>query len=211
MRKLKLSFVTGVLVCVAVLSVASAQDEAPTPTPPLPKPGPAPYSLDLPDLHPQPTPDNGLFPNGPRQNPPTDETAGGGQGRGGRGGGEGGGGRHKGRARDQIVQLADADPLEVRVSYRRAKTIAMARDPGLAELIHEAEVSRTDVQKRLYLREYYTRLYASVGRIDPSPTMKAHLKLLQIVAQQRYDPKRRAVAGEEDLINGRGGRHNRNR
>ena len=33
--------------------------------------------------------------------------------------------------------------------------------------------------------------------------MKSHLASLQASTEQRYDPKRRAVAGEEDLINGR--------
>ncbi len=99
----------------------------------------------------------------------------------------------------------------VRVAYRRAKTTAMARDPALPELLHQAAAARTDVQKRAYLKRYYTRLYAEVSKVDPSPEMKKHVALLSAVSQQRYDPQRRAVGGEEDIVRGGGGRGRRGR
>ncbi len=114
-----------------------------------------------------------------------------------------------GRTNDMLGDLADSDPLEVRVAYRRAKTVAMARDPGLAELLHEANAARTDVQKRAILKIYYTRLFDEVRKVDRSPEMKKHVDLLSQVSQQRYDPQRRAVGGEEDIVRGGGGRRQR--
>ena len=101
------------------------------------------------------------------------------------------------------MQRADNDSLDVRVSYRLAKTQVIARDPGLVQLVRRADAAKSDDEKRVYLREYYTRLFAEVRRVDPSPAMKAHVDLLSQVASQRYAPQRRVVAGEEDLINGR--------
>ena len=115
----------------------------------------------------------------------------------------GGHGRNN-RRHDLLVSQADSDPLPLRVAFRRAETLAVARDPGLADLIHEAAAADTDVEKRAYLKQYYDHLFASVRRIDPSPEMKAHVVLLTAVAAQRYDPKRREVGGDEDLVNGRG-------
>ena len=108
-----------------------------------------------------------------------------------------------GRTNSQSLGQADTDPLPVRVAYRRAKTLAMERDPGLGVLLRQADLARTDAEKRQYLQTYYHRLFAEVRKIDPSPAMKSHLDSLQISTGQRYDPKRRAVANEEDLINGR--------
>ena len=109
------------------------------------------------------------------------------------------------RSNDVLVDQADADPLAVRVAYRRAKTVAMVRDPGLADLLLQADTVRTDVQKRAVLKVYYTRLFAGVRKVDGSPEMKKHVDLLAQVAKQRYEPQRRTVGGEEDLIRGGGG------
>ena len=108
-----------------------------------------------------------------------------------------------GRTNSQSLGQADTDPLPVRVAYRRAKTLAMERDPSLGTLLRQADLASTDEDKRRYLREYYHQLFAEVRKIDPSPAMKSHLDSLQTSTGQRYDPKRRAVANEEDLINGR--------
>ena len=86
-----------------------------------------------------------------------------------------GGGQHNRsvRANDQILAQVDGDPLEVRVAYRRDKTVAMVRDPGLAVLLHQAAAAGTEIQKRAFLKEYYTRLYAEIRQVDPSPEMKS--------------------------------------
>jgi hypothetical protein len=104
------------------------------------------------------------------------------------------------------AEKADMDPLDVRVAYRRDKTLVMERDPGLADLLREAAEAPTDNDKRAWLKQYYTRLYAGIRKIDPSPAMKAHVDLIAFVTEQRWNPQRRAVAGEEDLVNGRRGR-----
>lgn len=122
----------------------------------------------------------------------------------------GGGHQHNGRRHDLLVSQADMDPLAVRVAFRRAKTVALARDPRLANLLHEADTADTDVDRRVYLKEYYTRLFTSVCKVDTSPALKSHVNLLMKVAEQRYDPKRREVGGDEDLVNG-GGRGRRGR
>ena len=108
-----------------------------------------------------------------------------------------------GRISTQALKQADADPLPVRVAYRRAKTLAMERDPGLGALLRQADLAGTDEDRRRYLRLYYVRLFAKVRRIDSSPSMNAHLDALKLPTEQRYDPKRRATADEDDLINGR--------
>jgi hypothetical protein len=110
------------------------------------------------------------------------------------------------RATDLISAAADADPLDVRIAYRRAKTLAMAQDPGLADLLRRAAAAPTDKAKREWLHQYYDRLFAAVRKIDPSPALKAHVRLLVIIARQRYAPQRRMIAGEEDLVNGSRGR-----
>ena len=179
--------------------IPAAPTATPSPAPPATA-EPPPYSLDLPDL--PPSTGGGLFPSGPRQNPPTPST-GNRSGRNSRGKGLPGGARAHGRALDRTLQTADRDSLDVRVAYRRAKTQAVARVPELVGLVHRADAARTDDEKRACLRQYYTRLFAEVRRIDPSPVMKAHVDLLSQVAAQRYAPNRRVVAGEEDLLNGR--------
>lgn len=124
---------------------------------------------------------------------------------------QGRGGRRKTQfATDAAVSLANSDPLEVRVAYRKDKTLAMAREPGLRDILLQAEAARTDDEKRAFLREYYTKLYATVRKIDPSPAMKAHVNLLARASEQQYDPKRRSVSGEDDLAGvGRNGGRNR--
>ena len=197
----------------------------------LPKPGPPPPNDDYPDIRSLPqtapaAPDNGypdidslrapgsslkLLPAQPTPTP-VPGAAGGGVNRPGttQGGRRAGGGalgrkRNSGRNRDVLVDLADADPLNVRVAYRRDKTIAMSRDPGMAELLNEAGGAKTDKEKRVYLKEYYNRLYAAVKQVDPSPEMKRHVAILTLVTESRYEPKRREVGGDEDITLGRGG------
>ena len=108
-----------------------------------------------------------------------------------------------GRTNSQPLGQADTAPLPVRVAYRRAKTIAMEREPSLGTLLKRADDARTDVEKRQILRVYYAQLFAEVRKIDPSPAMKSHVDSLQVSTEQRYEPKRVGVSGEEDLINGR--------
>ena len=205
MRKLRFPLLAVLLLAGGLPRAVAQQPDAlpvpaatPQPSPPTAT-EPPPYSLDLPDL--PPSNGTGLFPDGPRQNPPTSSTASN-SGRNSRSKMLNGS-RTKGRSLDRTLQKADSDSLDVRVSYRRAKTQALARDPGLGQLVHRADAAKTDDEKHAVLREYYTRLFAEVRRIDPSPTMKAHVDLLSQVAAQRYAPNRRVVAGEEDLLNGR--------
>lgn len=113
--------------------------------------------------------------------------------------------RNSGRHHDVLVDQADADPLEIRVAYRRAKTLAMAHDPGMADLLKQAGAADTDLQKRASLKEYYTRLYDGVERVNTTPEMKKHVDTLRLVSTSRYDPKRRDVGGDEDIVLGRGG------
>ncbi len=198
------SLLIGAIWLALAFSRATAQeDAAPAPSPqPAPAPAtaePVPYPLDLPDLHP-PSNGTGLFPNGPRQNAPAPTSGNPGRNR---RNPLTKGSKQRGRSLDLTLQKADADPLKVRIAYRRDKTTALARDPELTELLRRADASGTDAQKRVYLHEYYTRLFASIRRMDSSADMKVHLALLAQVAEQRYDPKRRAVAGEEDLLNTR--------
>ncbi len=181
---------------------AKAQEDAIPAASPAPAPAanePPPYSLDLPDLHP-PTGETGLFPSGTRPNPPATTSRGPTRNR---RNSLTTGTKQRGRSLDRTMQKADSDPLAVRIAYRRDKTVALARDPELGELLRRADGSGSDAQKRAFLHEYYTRLFASVRRLDSSPGMQAHLALLAQVAEQRYDPKRRVVAGEEDLLNTR--------
>lgn len=198
-----LSLLTGALWLTASLPCAFAQEDitpsaSPQPAPAAAATEPPPYPLDLPGL-PPPSNGTGLFPNGPRQNPPPTS---GNTGRSHRNP-VSTGSRKKGRSLDRTLQTADSDPLAIRTAYRRDKTTALARDPELFDLLSRANASGTDEQKRACLHEYYTRLFASIRRLDPSPDMKAHLALLAQVTEQRYDPKRRAVAGEEELLNTR--------
>jgi hypothetical protein len=110
------------------------------------------------------------------------------------------------RTTDLLSDEADADPLEVRIAYRKAKTVAMEKDPALAALLKGASDARTDKDKREWLREYYARLFAEIVKIDPSPALATHVALLSAVEKQRYDPQRRMLAGEEQLMSARGGR-----
>ena len=181
------------------LPLARAQQPDASPAPPAAEPPP--YSLDLPDL--PPANGAGLFPSGSRPTPSPDATGNNSSGRGNTRSKFFTGSRTHGRALDRTLQKADSDSLDVRVAYRRAKTQALARDPGLIEWMHRADAARSDEEKHACLREYYTRLFAEVRRIDASPAMKAHVDLLSQVAAQQYAPNRRVVAGEEDLLNGR--------
>ena len=149
---------------------------------------------------PVPTPLPGTLPARPGQNR-LGTTLGGSR----TGGGALGRRRNSGRQHDLLVDQADADPLQIRVAYRHAKTIAMANDPGLADLLHAADGAQTDVEKRKILKEYYNRLYAGVKKADPNPELKKHVDVLKLITESRYDPRRRDVGGDEDIVLGRGG------
>ncbi len=201
-------FLGGAVVLLA-LSGARAQTPASTPDPAAP-PNTAPNEYPDIDALREPGSTAKLF---PQQTPDPSATGEAGQGlpqrNGRRGGGLPGGGqphRRGQRLNDALVAEADADPLEVRVAYRHAKTAAMARDPGLADLLRNADAAGTDVQRRAVLKVYYNRLFADVRRVDPSPEMKKHVEILAQVAQQRYDPQRRVVGGEEQILRGGRGR-----
>ena len=204
----------GTAVALLALSGARAQTPAGTPDPTAP-PNSAPNEYPDIDALREPGSTAKLF---PQQTPDPNTTGEDGQtlprrnGR--RGGGLPGAGqphRRGQRLNDALVAEADADPLEVRVAYRHDKTTAMARDPGLADLLRDAAAAGTDVRKRSVLKVYYNRLFADVRKVDPSPEMRKHVDILAMVAQQRYDPQRRVVGGEEDIIRGGGGRGGRNR
>ena len=121
------------------------------------------------------------------------------------GGGALGRKRNSGRQHDVLVDIADADPLEVRVSYRHAKTIAMAHDPGMADLLKQADAADTDVEKRAFLKQYYAHLYDGIEKVDTTPEMKKHVDTLRLISSSRFDPRRREVGGDEDIVLGRGG------
>ena len=207
--RLRALFLIEVVAMLAMMANVCAQDAAPAPTP-LPTPGSYP---DIDALR-EPGSTAKLFPQEAPDASPGTGTEGTGARSGRRSRGIPGGGqqhRRSQRASDTLLAEADADPLEVRVAYRRAKTEAMVRDPGLAALLQDADAARTDVQKRAVLKVYYTRLFDGVRKIDPSPEMKQHVDLLAHVARLRYDPQRRTVGGEEDIILGGGGRRGRAR
>lgn len=199
------------LLVVGGLSVgmASAQEEpaAATPAPP-----PTQSQSGYPDIRRQAA-DPSLFPDPDEAarttvRRSTPGTGGGGGGR--RAGGREARGAGSARAGNQALGAADADPLALRVAYRRAKTVAQARNPELGLLLRQADTAETDPEKRRLLRVYYTQLFAAVCRVDASPAMKSHVDSLRRVAEQRYDPKRRNMAGDEDLLRG-GGRGGRGR
>lgn len=156
-----------------------------------------------------------LFPDGGTSPPSsTDATtpgAGNGRRRGQGNGKRGQGNGRTGRKGDVLAARASSEPLEVRVAFRKAKTEALLRRPDLAVIEREADVAPTDDGKRSYLRSYYTQLYSEVKKIDPSPAMAEHVKLLSSIAEQRYDPKRRTIGGDEDLVRGRRGRGGKRR
>ncbi len=192
------------------LSSYSACAQQPAPPEPAATPTPsAENNYGYPDIESLRDPGSSakLFPEQPAATPdPTLQNAQNARGAG-RRGGRGAARTHgSGRRRDVLAQQADADPLQVRVAYRLAKTVAMARDPGLAELLQRADGAGTDPEKRAFLKQYYVRLYAEVAKVDPSPEMKKHLDALKQVSQTRYEPKRREVGGEEDIVLGGGGR-----
>ncbi len=117
------------------------------------------------------------------------------------------------RVGNGLAARAAKDPLEVRIAFRKAKTTVLLLHPELTTLEREAAAASTDVQKRAYLRSYYTQLYAAVRKTDPSPALASHVNLLMKVAEQRYDPKIRGTSGEEEQTRasrgGGGGRRGR--
>ena len=57
--------------------------------------------------------------------------------------------------------------LKLRIRFREAKTLAL-KDLGVQEQWARSRAATTDPQKREALREYYTRLYARMLKIDGS-------------------------------------------
>lgn len=213
MRAFKIVFLGCGVMWMLVLGMVKAQDPRDIQQQPRPAPTPTDAPTDGPSIESlrEPGSTAKLFPDQPVATPAsgTPGTAPGvarGAGRGANGqGGLLGRKRNSGRQRDVLVDQADQDPLLVRVAFRRAKTLAMVRDPGMATLLQKADAAGTDPEKRAFLKLYYTRLYDGIGKIDRSPEMKKHLDTLRQVAQSRYDPRRRDVGGDEDIVLGRGG------
>ena len=169
----------------ALAGVALGQEAPPDDVSPAPTPAPA--SPGVPST---------LFPEaGPAASPGVAP----GHGRHGAAAGNRRHGRHSQYATDAAVSLANSDPLEVRVAFRKDKTMALVREPGLRDILLQADAARTDDEKRAFLKVYYTTLYRTILKVDPSPAMKAHVALLAQASQQEYDPRRRAVSGEDDL------------
>ncbi len=195
---------TGLFFAIGV-AAAMAQEPADIAAEPAPTPA-ATQNSGYPDIESLREPGSSakLFPAQPAATPDPTQVAGRGQGQRGRGGALGRA-RNSGRRRDVAVDQADADPLQVRVAFRRAKTVVMTRDPGLADLLQQATAAGTDREKRAFLKQYYVRLYAEVAKLDASPEMKKHLTTLSQVATARYDPKRREVGDDESIVLGRGG------
>lgn len=200
------------LFCGVMVHSSWAQQDPFTAPPPNPAPSKPDDYPDLDSLR-EPGSSAKLFPT-PTPPPVTNGAGvvgGGGGGNGGRRNNPlmGGQRRRNGRTNDMLSDQASNDPLDLRVAYRRAKTEAMVRDPGLVSLVRQADAAKTDVDKRAILKVYYARLFAEVRKVDSSPEMKRHTELLALVAQQRYDPQRRVVGGEEDIVRGGGGRRGR--
>ena len=215
MRKFsKVFFLVGWM-ALAGLTALQAQDVRDIQQQPRPSATPASGTSDASSIESLRAPGSSskLFPDRPVATPAPNATGvnplagGGGQGRGAnrQPGGLLGRKRNSGRQRDVLVDQADSDPLLVRVNFRRAKTVAMVRNPDLAVLLQQADAADTDPKKRAILKVYYTRLFDSIGKIDGSPEMKKHLNTLRLVALSRYDPRRHEVGGDEDITLGRGG------
>ncbi len=121
-----------------------------------------------------------------------------------------GGGRALGEGRQRganpLLATAAADPVEVRIAYRRAETEAK-RDPVFNELLRQADLAHDDEERRALLRRYYTDLFERVRRLNRSPALAAHVAVLSRAAELRYAPKRR-VGGvdEQEASRARGGR-----
>ncbi len=114
-----------------------------------------------------------------------------------------GGGPFSGSSRRQAVNpallTAAADPVEIRIAYRRAETEAK-RDPVFTELLRRADLAHDDEERRTLLRRYYTELYARVRQLDRSPTLAAHVAVLSRAAEQRYAPKHKAGGVDENEL-----------
>ena len=91
---------------------------------------------------------------------------------------------------------AAADPVEIRIAYRRAETEAR-RDPRFRDLLVQADLAHDDEDRRAILKRYYTELFARVRRINRSPALAAHVAILSRAAELRYAPKRRAGGLDE--------------
>lgn len=68
------------------------------------------------------------------------------------------------------------DEIKVRILMRKAKTKALS-DPKLHELLAQAELVKTDPEKRAILRSYYELLYKRMKAANPD--------LSPFIAQQR--------------------------
>lgn len=61
----------------------------------------------------------------------------------------------------------DAEEIRKHVLFRKAKTQAL-KDPRFDELITQADAAKTDPEKRVIMRKYYTLLFNRMAQIDPS-------------------------------------------
>lgn len=127
--------------------------------------------------------------------------------RGRRAGTEGGafGAGPKRQAANPALLTAAADPVEIRIAYRRAETEAK-RDPIFIDLLRRADLARDDEERRALLRRYYTELFVRVRQLDRSPTLAAHVAVLSRAAEQRYAPKRKAGGVDENELGRIGGK-----
>jgi hypothetical protein len=103
------------------------------------------------------------------------------------------------RDRFAVPALGQAaeDPLDVRIAFRRAKTIALL-DPRFAELLRQADLARGDDERREHLRIYYQELFTRIRQLDGSPALAAHIDILSRAAAQRYAPQR-VIGGASEL------------
>lgn len=124
--------------------------------------------------------------------------------RGGTGAGPFGGGSKR-QAVNPALLTAAADPVEIRIAYRRAETEAK-RDPRFVDLLRRADLARDDEERRALLRRYYTELYVRVRQLDHSPNLAAHLAVLSRAAEQRYAPKHKAGGVDENELGRIGGK-----
>lgn len=105
-------------------------------------------------------------------------------------------GQRRQPAANPNLVTAAADPVEVRIAYRRAETEAR-RDPVFRDLQIRADLAHDDEDRRAILRRYYTQLFDRVRRLNRSPALAAHVATLSRAAELRYAPKRRAGGLDE--------------
>ena len=81
----------------------------------------------------------------------------------------------------QMRKPTAAETMGIRVRFRRARTKVM-EDQELQALRYEADLARTDAEKRELLKEYYEILFDRILKADPM--------VASVVEQQRLDIER---------------------